>query len=110
MKHYLKTLSENFLEETGLSSDIFEGKSEDYIGCAKQSKKIVHAFLINLNIDETKCKSNNCLIEYPKNSKKYIEIPEIDKYQWMTFEELQNVVHYLHIPLYLKALDKINIQ
>lgn len=100
-----------FLEESGLPNEIFKKDIEyDYLGFVKQPKKFVHAFLISLEIDPNVCYSNKTMIEYPKKSGNYIEISEMDGYKWLTFDELKEKTHPLHIPLYEKALEIISLR
>lgn len=112
-KDALESLFDNakreFLEESGLSDSIFSDSSNyKYLGFIKQNKKFVHAFLTSFDIDPNICYSNNMMIEYPKNSNVILNIPEIDMYRWMSFEELKDKTHPLHIPLYEKAINIIN--
>lgn len=79
-----------------------------YLGLVKQSKKNVHAFLIKDNFDERKCYSNTCEVEFPPKSGQLIEINEIDDYKWLTFEELKDITHPKHLPLYEESLNYIN--
>lgn len=98
-----------FLEESGLPEEIIKKDVEyTYLGFVKQPKKFVHAFLVPLDIDPNVCHSNKAMIEYPKNSENYIEILEVDKYKWMSLDELKGKTHPLHIPLYEKAIGIIN--
>jgi predicted NUDIX family NTP pyrophosphohydrolase len=68
-----------FREETGLEID---GEFID-LGESKQpSKKIVHAWAIENDMDETKVVSNTFALEWPKKSGIIKEYPEIDKAGW----------------------------
>lgn len=79
-----------------------------YLGSVKQSRKTVHAFLIEDDFDENECYSNKCEIEYPLKSGNMVEVPEIDDYKWMTYEKLAEITHPKHLPLYQKALSYIH--
>lgn len=89
-----------FKEESGL--DMGESGSNLLIslGTARQNKqKVVVAYgLYYPNIDENNCHSNMA-----ENGL----CPEIDKYKWMTYDELKNVTHKTHIYFY-ETLININ--
>jgi predicted NUDIX family NTP pyrophosphohydrolase len=73
-----------FNEETGLEAD------GDFIelGEVKQpSGKIVHAWALEKDLDVTEIKSNSFTIEWPKNSGKIREYPEIDRAGWFGLDE-----------------------
>lgn len=98
-----------FQEESGVSLKPYEIESLKYLGSVKQNKKKrVHAFSLNMDIDETKCSSNRCMIEFPLNSGNEIEIPEIDEYRWLTFSELKGVTNKNHIRFYEEILRDVD--
>jgi predicted NUDIX family NTP pyrophosphohydrolase len=72
-----------FEEETGFSVD----GEFIYLGELRQpSKKIVHAWAIERDIDVTLINSNTFSVEWPKNSGILREYPEIDKGDWFDVE------------------------
>jgi predicted NUDIX family NTP pyrophosphohydrolase len=80
----LDAAKREFNEETGLEAD------GDFIelGEVKQpSGKIVHAWALEKDLDVTEIKSNSFTIEWPKNSGKMREYPEIDKAGWFGLDE-----------------------
>lgn len=84
-----------------------------YLGKIKQStKKYVHAFSVKYqdqwDIDINECYSNMAEIEYPPKSGKIIEIPENDKFCWMSYEELKLKTNPKHLVFYETILKKIN--
>lgn len=77
-----------------------------FLGSVKQnSKKIVYAYGASFDIDPKKCFSNECEVEHPSHSGNKIKIPEIDKYAWMTFDELKKITNESHLQFYRKIID-----
>lgn len=107
----LSTAIREVKEECGITmpqcNDSVSKVNYVYLGSVKQTKKTVHAFLIEHDFDEKTCYSNMCHVEYPYKSGNIIEIPEIDEYRWVTYEELTKITHIKHLPLYEKAIDII---
>ncbi|HZV68929.1 MAG TPA: NUDIX domain-containing protein [Saprospiraceae bacterium] len=48
----------------------------------QKSGKLVHAWAVESNFDETKLRSNTFEMEWPPRSGKKMEFPEIDKAEW----------------------------
>ena len=73
-----------FQEETGqtINGDFIQMKPVKY----KDGRKIVYAWAVEGNVDETNIKSNTFSLEWPPKSGKSIEIPEVDKGDWFTIE------------------------
>lgn len=68
-----------FREETGCDAvgEFIE------LGWLKQpSRKIVHAWAVECDLDVSKIVSNRFVLEWPKKSGKFVEFPEIDRGQW----------------------------
>lgn len=104
----LEAALREFKEESGVS--IPESKYSDifFLDSVKQnSKKIVYAYAIQFDIDPLKCFSNECEVEHPSKSGINIKIPEIDKYEWMSFEELKDITSESHLKLYELLIQKI---
>jgi predicted NUDIX family NTP pyrophosphohydrolase len=70
----------------------------EYLGVVQQNpKKKVHAFSMYISdIDCGACHSNMC----PDGV-----TPEIDKYRWMTWEELEQKTHRTHKTFYKKIIE-----
>ena len=80
----LEAAKREFKEETGfeVNGDFIE------LGSLKQpSKKIIHAWALEQDIDTTKIVSNSFELEWPRNSGQVREYPEIDKGKWFAIEE-----------------------
>lgn len=68
-----------FQEETGLS---ISGQFKPLSSIKQKGGKVVHAWAIEGDIDQTKIKSNTFKLEWPPKSGKMKEFPEIDKAEW----------------------------
>lgn len=80
----LEAAKREFKEETGFNveGDFIE------LGQIKQpSKKIIHIWALEKDLDEQKVKSNTFTLEWPPSSGKIVEFPEIDKAAWFSIEE-----------------------
>lgn len=93
-----ETAIREFCEETGYKLNKDEISRMFYLGEVQQNKKkVVCAYAAYLpDIDPCKCFSNT--IEDGVT-------PEMDKYEWMTYEELIPRTHPKHIPLYDKLIE-----
>lgn len=70
-----------FHEETGFS---ISGEFKPLSSIKQKSGKIVYAWAIAGDVDQTKIKSNTFEMEWPPKSGKMKEFPEIDKAEWFT--------------------------
>jgi predicted NUDIX family NTP pyrophosphohydrolase len=61
--------------------------------------KIVYTWAVEANPDASNIKSNTFEIEWPPRSGKKIEIPEVDKAGWFTFEEARVKILKGQVPL-----------
>jgi len=68
-----------FHEETGFS---ISGEFKPLSSIKQKSGKVVHAWAIEGDIDQTKIKSNTFELEWPPKSGKKKQFPEIDKAEW----------------------------
>lgn len=68
-----------FKEETGFDVD---GEFIELGELKQPSKKIVHAWALEKDLDITKIKSNTFTLEWPTNSGNVKDYPEIDRGQW----------------------------
>lgn len=102
----LQTAQREFFEETGIKpSPPFQP-----LGSVKlKSGKIVHAWAFkgDWNLDQGII-SNIFKIEWPPASKKFIDIPEVDRAEWMTFDKAVRLIHPVQVPLLSKAKEMYN--
>ncbi|AYK13890.1 MAG: NUDIX domain-containing protein [Methanosarcina flavescens] len=79
----LDTAKREFKEETGFEVD---GEFIDLGELNQPSKKIVHVWALERDLDVTSVVSNTFKLEWPKNSGKIQEFPEVDKAGWFDIE------------------------
>src|SRR5664279_761581 len=79
----LDTARREFKEETGFEVD---GEFIDLGELNQSSVKIVHVWALEKDLDITNIVSNTISYEWPKNSRKIQEIPEVDKAGWFDIE------------------------
>lgn len=90
-----------FKEETGV--DVSKRQSDlRFLGTVKQNaNKRVTAFALKMeekDIDPSKCKSNLTPEGWP----------EIDKYEWMAWDDLRGITHQKHIVFYEQIIYEID--
>jgi len=79
----LQTARREFEEETGFAVD------GDFINLGKLKQpggKIIHAWALEGELDADKIKSNTFILEWPRNSGRIQEYPEVDKGAWYDLE------------------------
>jgi predicted NUDIX family NTP pyrophosphohydrolase len=79
----LNTARREFKEETGFDAD---GEFIDLGVLNQSSAKIVHVWALKKDVDITNIVSNTITYEWPKNSGKMQQIPEVDKAGWFDIE------------------------
>jgi predicted NUDIX family NTP pyrophosphohydrolase len=96
----LTTAKREFKEETGITP---LGEFE-YLGTVKlKSGKIIHAWSFMGKWDPSSgIVSNTFPLEWPPHSGKHIQVPEVDRAAWCTYEE---AIHLIH-PAQKKFLDR----
>jgi predicted NUDIX family NTP pyrophosphohydrolase len=98
----LDAAKREFNEETGLEAD---GKFIE-LGKVKQpSGKIVHAWALEKDLDVTEIESNSFTIEWPKDSGKMREYPEIDRAGWFSLDEARTKILKGQLPLLDRLAD-----
>lgn len=85
----LDAAKREFKEETGFEVD---GVFMDLGRLQQPSKKIVHAWALEHNIDVKKIVSNTFELEWPKNSGNMNEYPEVDEAEWFGIEQAKNKI------------------
>lgn len=101
----LDTAKREFKEETGFEAD---GEFID-LGELKQSgKKIVHIWALEKNLDTTGIMSNTFTFEWPKNSGKIHEYPEVDKAEWFDIELARKKIIKGQIGFLERLMDVLN--
>jgi len=78
-----------FREET---SQTIEGEFVKLTPVKYKTGKIVYAWAVEGNVDETKVKSNLFSMEWPPKSGKQMEFPEVDRGEWFVAEEAKKKI------------------
>lgn len=86
----LSTAMREFSEETG----IVLANEAIYVGEFKQpSRKIIHVWAVEEEVDIKKFKSNVFEMEWPPKSSRMEEFPEVDKIEWYPYLEAKMKIH-----------------
>lgn len=99
----LTTAKREFKEETGfeVTGHFFELKP------FKQSGgKIIYAWAVESNLDASRIQSNTFRLEWPPDSGKFKEFPEIDKAAWFSLETARIKMFKGQLPL-LEQFEKL---
>ena len=99
----LQTARREFFEETGIKAT---GPFYPLGSVKQKSGKIVHAWTFTGEWNpEQGITSNIFKIEWPPRSKKFIDIPEVDRAAWMNYDEAVKMIHPYQLPLLAKAKE-----
>lgn len=102
----LQTAQREFFEETGIKPN----PPFDSLGSIKlKSGKIIHAWSFKgAWSPDQGIISNTFKIEWPPSSKKFIEIPEIDRAEWMNYSKAIKMINPNQIPFLSRATEIYN--
>lgn len=75
----------------------------------QNSGKIVYAFALERDFDETKIKSNTFTIEWPPKSGKQQEFLEIDKGEWFDFTTSKQKLNEFQAAIIDELVSKLNL-
>jgi predicted NUDIX family NTP pyrophosphohydrolase len=92
---FLQTARREFEEETGFAVD------GDFISLGKlkqTSSKLIHAWALEGELDADKIKSNTFTMEWPRNSGRIQEYPEVDKGAWYDLETVRLKIFKEQLP------------
>jgi predicted NUDIX family NTP pyrophosphohydrolase len=97
----LQTAQREFQEETGIQAT---GPFHSLGSIKQKSGKIVHgwAFKGTWTSDQG-ITSNIFKLEWPPRSKKFIDVPEVDRAEWMSYTEACKMIHPNQLPFLTKA-------
>lgn len=101
----LDTARREFKEETGFE---VEGEFIDLGELNQSSVKIVHIWALEKDLDITNIVSNIISYEWPKNSGKIQEIPEVNKAGWFDIELAKKKIIKGQIGFIDKLIEIIN--
>ena len=96
----LKAAQREFEEETGIA---IQGNFRALTPVKQKSGKMIYTWACEGDIDHAIIRSNTFPIEWPPRSGKYIDIPEVDKGGWFTYEEAKEKL----IPGQVPILDEL---
>lgn len=100
----LEAARREFAEETG-----FEAAGE-FIGLGElvqPSKKIVHAWALQGDLDTTRIKSNTFTLEWPPDSGHIEGYPEIDKGEWFDVDEARRKITRGQLGFIDRLIDRL---
>ena len=98
----LKAAQREFEEETGIA---IKGTFTALTPVKQKSGKMIYTWACEGDIDHSIIRSNTFPIEWPPRSGKYIDIPEVDKGGWFTYEEAREKL----IPGQVPILDELRM-
>jgi predicted NUDIX family NTP pyrophosphohydrolase len=99
----LQTAQREFFEETGIKPS---GPYHPLGSIKQKSGKIVYAWaFIGEWTSDRGIVSNIFKIEWPPRSKKFIDIPEVDKAEWMSYDQACKMIHPHQLPFLTKAKE-----
>ena len=101
----LTAAKREFLEETGQPVD---GKITELKPVKLKSGKIVYAWAVEGDIDETTIASNTFPLEWPPKSGKFIDTPEVDKGGWFNPEEAKIKINPAQAGLIDELVDMLS--
>jgi predicted NUDIX family NTP pyrophosphohydrolase len=85
-----------FAEETG---QMIKGEFLTLTPVKQPSRKLVHAFAIEGDVDPEKIVSNEFELEWPPRSGRMQRFPEVDRAAWFPLEEARRRLHRGLVPL-----------
>ena len=85
----LEAAKREFKEETGFDVD---GEFVELGELKQPSRKIVHAWALEKDLDVKNIQSNTFTLEWPKNSGNVKEYPEVDRAQWFDINEAKKKI------------------
>jgi predicted NUDIX family NTP pyrophosphohydrolase len=100
----LKAAQREFEEETGVS---ISGKFIELKPVKQKSGKIIYTWGVEGDIDPSILKSNTFTLEWPPKSGKYIEIPEVDKGGWFSYDTAKEKIIPGQIPILEELYTKL---
>jgi predicted NUDIX family NTP pyrophosphohydrolase len=104
-ENLLQAARREFEEETGFAVD----GDFIYLGELKQSTgKIVHAWALEGELDADKIRSNTFSMEWPRNSGRIQEFPEVDKGAWFDLKTARRKIIKGQIPFLDRLVAILN--
>lgn len=102
----LAAAKREFREETGF---VAAGPYIELGSIEQKSGKIVTAWAFEGDCDPAKLTSETCKIKWPPRSGKRIEIPEIDRGDWFSFDRARSYLREEQLPL-VDSLESLSLR
>jgi predicted NUDIX family NTP pyrophosphohydrolase len=103
----LEAARREFAEETGFDA---EGEFISLGELVQPSRKVVHAWALEGDMDTTKIKSNTFCLEWPPKSGRIEHYPEIDKGQWFDIDEARKKITRGQLGFIDRLLDQVCVK
>jgi predicted NUDIX family NTP pyrophosphohydrolase len=94
-----------FAEELGVEPP--DGPYEDLGEVRQKSGKLVHGWAVRGELDTSEITSNTAFVEWPPRSGRTIEIPEVDRAEWLTLEQAREKINPAQITLLERLRDLV---
>jgi predicted NUDIX family NTP pyrophosphohydrolase len=94
----LATARREFVEELGLAAPT-DGPFRALTPVKQKAGKLVHAWLVEGDVDPATIRSNTFTIEWPPRSGKQAEFPEIDRAEFFSLDVARTKINPAQIPL-----------
>lgn len=85
----IEAAKREFREETGFEA---EGRFIDLGELKQPSRKVVHAWAVDQDLDAGRIVSNTFTLEWPRNSGNLKEYPEVDRAEWFHVKEAKRKI------------------
>ncbi len=96
-----------FKEETGFD---LSGNFVTLDPVKQPGGKIIYTWAVKADLNASKIKSNTIEIEWPPKSGKKLEIPEVDKAGWFSFEEARLKIMKGQISILEQLAEKLGVK
>jgi predicted NUDIX family NTP pyrophosphohydrolase len=100
----LETARREFREETGFDVD---GEFLELGALRQPSGKTVHAWALEGDLDTSRIRSNTFTLEWPRDSGRHREFPEIDAGGWYSLAEARVKIHRGQAGFLDRLLDRL---
>ncbi len=101
----LEAAKREFLEETG---QVVNGEFMALDPVTLKSGKLIYAWALEGDADETNFISNVFEMEWPPRSGRSIKVPEVDKAGWFFIEEARELLNAAQVSFILQVKEKLH--
>jgi predicted NUDIX family NTP pyrophosphohydrolase len=96
-----------FEEELGVAAP--DGPVTDLGEVRQKSGKLVRAWAVEGDLDADRIVSNTCMVQWPPRSGKLIEIPEVDRAEWLAVERARPKINPAQEALLDRLLEAVPV-